>query len=137
MNAEKDKVQLKLDEVVLGREVKKGRCNRFVSIRGGLSAAARMAVSHLSASRPGIAVQVDLHRTSVTRWEVKLAACVTARARSFFEVEQAKMMRPLQRDAAGNVAKPVNSEAIWFAVTSIRSDATNSECFQISKLCVT
>ena len=53
---------------------------RYLATRGGTALAVRRSVTGISSNRPGVAFLVDIHRTSVNRWELRFAAaCMASR----------------------------------------------------------
>ena len=59
----------------------KGSHLRFLATRGGMAALeVRRCVTGISSNRLGVAFLVDIHRTSVNRWELRFsAACMAGR----------------------------------------------------------
>ena len=56
---------------------KKGRCERFLTVRGGFLAAVKTMISQVSATRLGLAMSMSIHQSIANPWEMRLGASVT------------------------------------------------------------
>ena len=106
----------------------KGRRHRYLSIRGGLTMIMKKVLGGVSANRLGLVLGLDIHQTSVCRWEMIFAASLIASIRSWYAARQSDMVSPLQSDPQGD------ARAVRFAVHSIRGDSTNALVWQRTKL---
>ena len=108
-----------------------GGAQRYFSMRGGMMLAARRCMPGTSAFRFGLALGIDVHGSSVTRYEIRLRAALNVSFVGFIRqcqlaVVQAHIDAPFQADPAA---------VAWaFDVCLIRGDATNAQCWQRSKL---
>ena len=99
----------------------KGRALRYLSVRGGLSLALRRIISGVSARRFGFIVQVDIHRTTICRWEQLLAASLHARSRAWYIDRQTHLYRLCDHCVQSDLPKPAR-----VAMHIHRGDATNT-----------
>ena len=66
--------------------VKRGRAERYFSVRGGLMLAARRAISRVSHSGLTLVLGLDVSRTTAQRWELSLRASRFAAMHSFLQI---------------------------------------------------
>ena len=97
----------------------KGKSLRFLSTKGGFSLVIRRIVSNTGARAILSALQVDLHRTSMYRWEVLFHSSLIAAWRCWYKEMEADLW--LLRAGPGRPG-PVYR----FAAHVVRGDATNS-----------
>eukprot|EP00959_Pyramimonas_sp_CCMP1952_P085790 1794630-Pyramimonas_sp.AAC.1 len=90
-----------------------------------MALALRRCISNVAASKIGWALEVDVARSTVTAWEVKVNASLQARSQATLAECQALMWDPMEADKANKFC---------FAVHTIRSDATNAAAWQKIKL---
>ena len=104
---------------------KVGDAQRFFSVRGGFSLALRRAVSGASCQSLGLAMALDVHRTTVARWEINFRAARVATMRSF--LFDSYMQLAMAEDEDDDSDGDVNSTNTWtVALHFMRCDATNS-----------
>ena len=65
---------------------------RYLATRG-MALAVRRCLTGISPNRLGVALLVDIHRTSVNRWELHLAAVCMARRKAWHHDAQEKLYR--------------------------------------------
>jgi hypothetical protein len=131
------------------------------SAYGGMCLAIRRCASNASAKNLGLALEVDVHQTTVNRWEIKCDAALIAASRGFYaevdaaaEDTDADPLALVDAQAPGSLAvaaPPDWSAAVVVAQTQetalasatphgscalhlIRSDATNAAVWQKCKL---
>ena len=95
---------------------KKGKL-RYFTRAGGINVAVKSNLSCTPASALGCSLEIDIHRTTVTRWEGTLDACLRASSKTFYDDSEAFL-----HDSGG------------YAWHVIRSDATNAKIWQKQKL---
>jgi hypothetical protein len=101
-------------------ECEKGRAKAMIPAEGSnlVDLAIRRNLSHCAAQGVASTLGVDVHRSTVVRWEQKVAAIIMSEARAFYQACDQKV-----------------SKAPWsVAVHSFKGDATNSGVLQQSKL---
>lgn len=102
----------------------RGKKGRWYTPRGGFLLAARRCISNCAAYSVGLVIMRDLSHPTVTKWEIKFRAALVAASRMFVS------------HAVEDIAQHLVSKADgWkFLYNSYRSDATNANVWQRSKL---
>ena len=72
----------------------KGSRLRYLATRDGMALAVRRCVTGFSSNRLVVAFLVDIHRTSVNRWELRFAAACMASRKAWNRYAQEKLYRP-------------------------------------------
>ena len=90
---------------------------------GGFSMVLRRCASNLAAHALGLALMTDVHRTTVTKWEIRLRAATLAAARRFHRFCQLVLK-----------TCSVPDDSWLFQIHTMRGDATNSKVWQKCKL---
>ena len=95
---------------------------------GGHLLAFRCAAANMAATNAQYMIMKDLHRTTMSKWEVRTRACLVARSKSFFLDSYTELLHHgLDHQGGG-----------WkFLINLFRIDATNANVWQRSKLSVT
>ena len=70
---------------------------------GGMALAVRRCVTGISSNRFGVAFLVDIHRTSVKRWELRCAAACMASRKAWHRDAQENTYRPKESNHIGRV----------------------------------
>jgi hypothetical protein len=105
----------------------RGKKGRWYTPRGGFLLAARRCISNCAAYSVGLVLMRDLSHPTVTKWEIKFRAALVASSRLFVTTAVEDITHHLVSKADG-----------WkFLFNSYRSDATNANVWQRSKLHVT
>ena len=94
-------------------------------MRGGLTLALRSVVAHTSCASIGLAMGIDVHRSSVARWAVRLRAARVYTMRVFYQEMYAELAQ-LAVDAAEDDADDGNENAYSVALHCMQCDATRS-----------
>ena len=110
----------------LGNTFKRGKKRRYLSVQGGLSLAARRSLSRAGPQAIGMVLGLDLSGRCIRSWEIRLRASLLAG----FRICQKRGYHMV-------VNNPGHTTGLRFALLRIRSDATHSNIWQKSKLCVT
>ena len=114
-----------LEEELSGKQLKPGR---FLTAQAGLRTALLRAAANMSAKKTGVALQTDMHHSTVTRWEVLLAASILAAGRAEradLEDHQVDVLRQPSDDV---------KRVITCTVHAVCCDATNTAVWQKTKL---
>eukprot|EP00959_Pyramimonas_sp_CCMP1952_P400079 8382543-Pyramimonas_sp.AAC.1 len=98
---------------ILQQQIVERKSGQHLSYRAGMNVALRRITSRVSAARCGLSMGMDISSTTVTAWEIKADAALVASSRRFHATTADE-----------------HDCAIYF----IRSDATNAEVWQRSKL---
>ena len=105
----------------------RGDKGRWYTPRGGFLLAARRCKSNCAAYSVGLVLMRDLSHPTVTKWKIKFRAALVASSRLFVTTAVEDITHHLVSKADG-----------WkFRFKSYRSDATNANVWQRSKLHVT
>jgi hypothetical protein len=108
-------------------DFKRGRQGeRFFSVRGGMTLALKRSFANAAACTVGRTLGVDVHHTTVSRWEVKLRACQLNSMRTWMK-QQHQMLE----------MKSLSCPRVRVSIKCMRSDATNSKVWQEVKLNMT
>ena len=99
---------------------------RYLATRGGVALAVRRCVTRTSSNRLGVAFLVDIHRTSVNRWELSFAAACVASRKAGYRDTQEKLHRPRESNHIDRVFR--------FALHLHRRDSTNAVASRRTKL---
>ena len=118
----RDKVEAHKKEQAL-KILKKGKHQRYFTARGGLNIALRKSVCGVAAHALGLALELDVHTSTVTTWEHKLRATQISAMRWFYKMRYADIIMKARTDGG-----------LWLALHDIRADATNANVFRESKL---
>jgi hypothetical protein len=105
----------------------RGKNSRWYTPRGGFLLAARRCLSNCAAYGIGFAIMRDVHHKTVCRWEIRLRAALVASSREFFRHATSEMAHHAMSGEPG----------FMFLINQYRSDATNADVWQRSKLHVT
>eukprot|EP00959_Pyramimonas_sp_CCMP1952_P012504 264186-Pyramimonas_sp.AAC.1 len=101
------------------QNIKKGRAEKHLSINGAFCMVLRRCMSNLSAQSLGLAFMADVHRSTVTRWEVRFRAALVMAARRFHSTCRARL-----------ATDPAPSIGWRLQLHVVRGDATNSAVWQ-------
>lgn len=110
-----------------------GRCKRYLSVRGGCWLVLRRLISGMSANRLGLALSIDIHRTSVCRWEMLFAASLLARVRHWYSEMQRALAGPVI-SSTGEAEPMAGERHVRFATHWFCGDATNALVWQKTKI---
>merc|ERR1712079_304797 len=102
-------------------QYKRGKLQRYFHIRGGLQMALSRCLANAAAYTVGYCLQIDVHRTTVCRYELLLRAVCAAAAHNSHKENAMRL----------SVDK---SNKIRFQLHLMRGDATNAAIWQRSKL---
>ena len=101
--------------------------NRFFTLEGSMNLALRRCMSNSAANALGLTLQMDVHRTTVVRFEVNLRAALLASSWHFHKTYQQLLAEDLDGEED-------HDHCCRFEVHGMRGDATNSQVWQKSKL---
>ena len=108
--------------------VKRGRADRYFSVRGGLMLAGRRAISRVSLSGLALVLGLDVSRTTAQRWELSLRASRVAAMRSFYKLGYAQLAEASFRSS--DESEDSGKNAWTFSVHTMECDATNSSIWR-------
>ena len=127
-----ESLEKKLREVKRKTTFKKGKGSFFLSRRGGMSLALRRALSKGGAHAITLALQIDVHRTTICRKEIECRAALVACNRAWH-----KDMRAILANNCHTISddEGQGGHTKWlFSLHCLRSDATNSSVWRKCKL---
>ena len=114
-------------ELVAAHEAKRLRAHdtAWFSVYAGMTLALRRCAANIGAERLSIALQTDISHQTVTKWEHACDAALVAASRSFYA----------EKHGVGMAADCMLSGGTpCFVIHHVRSDATNANVWQHSKL---
>ena len=100
--------------------MKRGSAGRYFTVAGGMRMAMRRCISNVSAMCLGLALETDLHRTTVAQWEINLRAALVATARHYHaaQIDALRIQRKEYTDAVSQ-GLPVNA-GVTISMTCMR-----------------
>ena len=117
----------------IGRLRLKGPGKRYLSARQGLEIAVRRTAANASATALGLVLAIDVHRTSLAAWEIRLRAATVASMRNWFQSMYIEMFLHSVQDATNVHVDSDFAEhgfGEWMIqIHGVRGDATNT-CFR-------
>ena len=103
--------------------LKKGS-GRYFSVAGGLMLALRRCLCNTAAYTAGLGFGLDVHGTTVRRWEVRLRACMLARFRDWLRTQDEACREPAIH----------LRQSLRIRFRQVRGDATNALVWMKCKL---
>ena len=107
---------------------------RYLSARGGFTLALNRCVGNMAAQKVGAVMRMDTAHTTVTRWEILLAASLIARQRAWFQEMKHALEESLQEMPRGRESRRDNGpKKFLLQAHCLKCDATTTAVWQKNK----